>query len=337
MADAAITALLCEGVTCPQSTGLSGGFVLSIFIKEANKVETLIARNVAPLAATADMYANDTAITGAKAIAVPGELKGYWELHVKYGKLPWARLFDPVIELCRNGHVVSPYLAGVLQKERSAIMKAPSLRAVYVDPKTGDVYKAGDYVKLENLANTLEIIQVEGVNSMYGGGTIQKRLLEDIKEVGGIITADDFLQYRARWEQPIATKLKSNKTIYSAPLPASGSMVAFIMNVLDGFLGNSEIVESFQRIAEAFKYAYGRRTELGDSQFVANASNVQQELGEAAFALEKRRLISDHTTHNDHGHYGANFASADDHGTVHINILAANGDAISATSTINTM
>lgn len=56
VADAAIAALLCEGITCPQSTGLGGGFVMTIYHKETNKVETLIARDVAPLAATEDMY-----------------------------------------------------------------------------------------------------------------------------------------------------------------------------------------------------------------------------------------------------------------------------------------
>lgn len=336
MADAAVTALLCEGVTCPQSAGLGGGFVLSIFIKEANKVETLIARTMAPFAASPNMFANMSTVTGALAVAVPGELRGLWELHVKYGKLQWAQLIDPIIELCRKGHVVSSYLARILQRERDAIMKSPSLRAVYVDPKTGDVYKEGDYVKRHDLANTFEIIQIEGVNSLYGDGTLRKRFLKDIEEIGGIITKDDFTHYRARWEQPIVTKLKSNKTIYSAPLPASGSMVAFMMNVLDGFIIN-RLTPTYQRIAEAFKYAYGERTELGDSHYVQNALEVQRNLSDPAFAEEKRRQISDFETHNDYGHYGANFAAKDDHGTVHINILAANGDAISATSTINTL
>lgn len=70
MADAAITALLCEGVTCPQSTGLGGGFVMTIFTKQTNKVETLIARDVAPLMATEDMFVNVTKVAGGKAMYV---------------------------------------------------------------------------------------------------------------------------------------------------------------------------------------------------------------------------------------------------------------------------
>lgn len=76
VADAAIAGLLCEGVASPQSTGLGGGFVMTIYSKQTNHVETLIARDVAPLAATEDMFENAT-VTGGRAISVPGELKGF--------------------------------------------------------------------------------------------------------------------------------------------------------------------------------------------------------------------------------------------------------------------
>lgn len=310
---------------------------MTIFIKATNKVETLIARDAAPLAATENMFANVSEVAGGKAIAVPGELSGYWELHQKYGKLPWARLFDPVIELCRKGHVVSPYLSRILNREKQVVFQSPTLSAVYVNPKTGDVYQEGDYVKRNKLADTLEIIKVEGVNSIYGNGTIGKLLLEDIQEVDGIITAADFQQYKVRWEEPIMAKLQNNKTIYTTPLPSSGPLIAFMMNILDGFLSSSESITMLQRIAETFKYAYAERTGLGDAQFVKNASELEQLLINATYALEKRSRILDNQTFNSYSHYGAHFASKDDHGTAHVNILAANGDGISATATINTL
>lgn len=67
-ADAAIVALLCEGITCPESTGLGGGFVMTIFTKRTNSAETLIAREVAPFKATKDMFVNVTTITGGKSM-----------------------------------------------------------------------------------------------------------------------------------------------------------------------------------------------------------------------------------------------------------------------------
>lgn len=56
--------MLCEGVAFPQATGLGGGFMMTIFTKESNKVETLISRPVAPLAATEDMFINSTVMGG---------------------------------------------------------------------------------------------------------------------------------------------------------------------------------------------------------------------------------------------------------------------------------
>lgn len=57
--DAAIAALFCEGVASPQSMGLGGGFLMTIYIKETGEIETLNARETAPAAATKDMYAKN--------------------------------------------------------------------------------------------------------------------------------------------------------------------------------------------------------------------------------------------------------------------------------------
>lgn len=336
VADAAIAGLLCEGVASPQSTGLGGGFVLTIYRKETNRVETLIARDVAPLKATRDMFVNTT-VTGGLAVGVPGELQGYWELHQRYGVLKWHELFDPVIELCRKGHVVSPYLANILKNNKQKVENSPTLKEVYFNPKTNDVYKEGDLVKREKLAETLEIIRNEGAKTMYNNGTIARDIVQDIQEAGGIVTIEDLMLYRARWERPISLPLKNGKTLHTLSLPGSGALVAFIMNVLHDYLPNGESVLTMQRIAEALKFAYAKRTELGDGRFEESALEIVEQLTNQTFAMEIRNKINDLKTFNDYEHYGANFATPEDHGTSHINIIAPNGDAIAATGTINTL
>lgn len=335
-ADAAISTLLCEGVASPQSTGLGGGFVMTIYSKEKNVVETLIAREVAPLAATENMFV-DIPVTGGKAMATPGELKGYWELHQRYGKLKWSELFDPVIELCRKGHVVSPYLAKILHNSEKTIMASPTLVKLFVNAQTNDVVQAGDVVKRQKLADTLEILKMEGADSIYNNGTIAKLLVQDIQSVGGIVTIEDLMRYEVRWETPMSVSLRNNKTLYTIPLPGSGPLVTFIMNLLDDYLPSNQSTTAIQRIAEAMKFAYAKRSELGDYRFEDSILKVVQDLTDYNFAMEIRKKISDVSTHNDTEYYGAKFTSRDDHGTSHINIIAPNGDAIAATGTINTL
>lgn len=336
-ADAAISTLLCEGVASPQSTGLGGGFVMTIYIKEKNEVETLIARDVAPLAASENMYVNATKVTGGKSIAVPGELKGYWELHQRYGKLKWSEIFDPVIELCRKGHIVSPYLANILKTRKKIVTSSPTLAEIYVNPKTNDVYQAGDIVTRNKLADTLEILKKEGADSMYNNGTVAQMIVQDIQSVSGIVTIEDLMQYRVRWEQPISVSLKNNKTLYSLPLPGSGVLVNFMMNVLNDDLPAEQSLVSMQRIAEVMKFAYAKRSELGDSKYVDSVENVVKNLTDCNFAMQIRKKISDMITYNTTEYYGAKFSSKFDQGTSHINIIAPNGDAIAATGTINTL
>lgn len=70
------------------------------------------------------------------------------------------------------------------------------------------------------------------------------------------------------WQEPVAVELSDEHTLYSVPLPGSGSVLAFILNMLRGWVGNSAVpVDSplyWHRIIETFKFAYAKRTGLGD-------------------------------------------------------------------------
>lgn len=196
--DAAIATLFCDGVTCPQSTGLGGGFFMTIYTKETGIVETLDAREVAPLASTEDMFIGkpEASKIGGLAVAVPGELKGYYEAHKKYGKLPWKEIVDPIVKLCREGHIVSRYLEKVLKVREEQILKEPSLREVFIDPQTNQTWKQGDVLKRPKLAETLTKIAEEGADALYSkNGSLIQPFVQDVKNFGGIITEDDLLDY----------------------------------------------------------------------------------------------------------------------------------------------
>lgn len=253
--------------------GLGGGFFLTIYTKATGITQSLMARETAPKAANQDMFVGVEAVTGPKAIAVPGELKGYWELHKLYGRLSWAELITPSIELCRHGHVVTGYLSRILNTRRDLIQNTPSLAEIYINPATNDVWKQGDFIRRPKLAETLEIISREGVDTLYNNGTIAQLLISDLQEMGSIITYEDLLEYKVRWQKPEVSKLISNQTMYTSPLPGSGILVTYIMNILNGFLPDKS-VNVFHRITEAFKFAYAKRSELGDPQFLPGVNSV---------------------------------------------------------------
>lgn len=91
--------------------GIGGGFVANIYIHSERKAYTLNAKEVAPLAATEDMFKTaEEYLRSARTVAVPGEVKGYWELHKKYGSKPWKELVEPSIKLCENGMKLTQHM-----------------------------------------------------------------------------------------------------------------------------------------------------------------------------------------------------------------------------------
>ncbi|KAB0792868.1 hypothetical protein PPYR_14827 [Photinus pyralis] len=336
--DSAIATMACEGVAMPASTGIGGGFLMTIYIRENQSSVTLNAREVAPLHASENMYNSNPELSykGGLAVAVPGELRGYWYAHKRFGVLPWKEILEPVIDLCKQGNRVTPYMERTYKNNEWQIRKDPGLRAVFINPETNSTYKEGDYIKRLKLAETLEIIARDGANALYDG-VLTQPLLEDIREANGIITEEDLRTYRPIWMEPLVSKLSGEQTLYTTPIPGSGPILTFILNVLNGYLDETDInkVENWQKIVETFKYAYAKRSEMGDTDFV-DVRELMRNLTSQEYAKAIREKITVDRTFYTPDHYGASFtASKEDHGTANMVILAPNGDAVSVTGTIN--
>lgn len=127
--DSAITAAFCQGLTFPHSSGIGGGVVATVYIKATGTMETINSREVAPLAAHKDMYESELpSREGGLAVAVPGELKGLYELHQRYGKLKWEEVVQPVIDIATNGFKFSNNLVTVLSSRVDKINARPLFR-----------------------------------------------------------------------------------------------------------------------------------------------------------------------------------------------------------------
>ncbi|KAG5678928.1 hypothetical protein PVAND_008549 [Polypedilum vanderplanki] len=345
-ADAAICASLCQGIVVPQASGIGGGFLATIYTKNTAEIVTLNSREVAPLKATQELYLDNERATveGGLSIAVPTEVKGLHELHRRFGKLSWSRVLEPAIHVAEKGFKVPNYLARVLSQYEEKIRRTDGFKDFYVNPKTNEIYREGDTLKNPQLAETLKIIAREGANAIYSTeGSLGQKLVNEIQANGGIVTMNDLRIYQPKFAPSVAVKLFQGDTLHTTNLPSSGSIFAFILNILEGYKfhensfdfhrGNKLI---YHRIVEAFKFGFGFRTSLGDEtseEVVETLLNVL----DVDFANHIRAFINDEQTFNSSEYYRANTSVTIDHGTGHISILAPNGDAVALTSTINSI
>lgn len=125
--DAAIATLFCVGVVNPHSAGIGGGFMMAIYDSKTGTTSCLDALE-RPAVVTADNGNATSSKETNAAVAVPGQLAGYWAAHQRYGRLPWYRIVLPSAFLADDELIVSRNLAKVLQDNSDFILEEPSMR-----------------------------------------------------------------------------------------------------------------------------------------------------------------------------------------------------------------
>lgn len=114
---------------------------------------------------------------------IPGELYGYYKAHQLAGRLPWRDLFQPAIKLSEEGFVVSRSLAQALESDHERIKNSRSLAEIFVNPKTGSIYKQGNVIKRVKYANTLKNISENGYEVFYRGA-LASSVVQEINKNG---------------------------------------------------------------------------------------------------------------------------------------------------------
>ena len=159
----------------------------------------------------------DKSQLGALAIAVPGTVAGLFEIHKKFGTIPFEKLIEPAIQLAKNGVVATEAQAKRLNHQKISFRKVNQKRILY-----DQEWRTGDTIKNPLLAKTLERIQLHGRDGFYKGKTADL-IVEQTQKLGGIITKEDLEAYKVKWREPI-TFIYKDHTIISMPPPSSGGV-----------------------------------------------------------------------------------------------------------------
>ncbi|RZC50078.1 hypothetical protein C5167_018515 [Papaver somniferum] len=333
--DAAVATCLCLGVVYPMSSGIGGGGFMVVQSSSTGKAQAFNSRETAPSAASKDMYANNlmNKSYGALSVGVPGEIAGLHEAWLRYGKLPWAKLFQPSIKLAKEGFVVSPYLEMGINRTGSKILADTIGLGRILAPK-GKLLRAGDICYNVKLGRTLEIVAKQGPQAFYNGH-LGKKFVKDVKKAGGIITMKDLRDYKVDITDAVSVSVMGF-TVLGMPPPSSGTLgLSLVSNILSSY-GSLDFLKSplgLHRFIEALKHMFAIRMNLGDPKFV-NITKYEADMVSPSFAAKLRRKIFDNTTFSS-GYYLPKWSQLDDHGTTHFCIVDADRNAVSMTSTIN--
>lgn len=185
---------------------------------------------------------------------VGGFMKGVEAAHRKFGKLPFASLFDPAIYIAEQGMPVTPFLAEIFAFRDADIRRLPETRATLVKPD-GSPYVVGDVFRQPRLAETLRAVASQGADYMYGGPWGQK-LVAAVQADGGKMTIDDLRNYQVIWADPLTAPLRNGYSIHTSPTPNFGGVSLIeAQNLADaaGLCGGEHWTKSPQALRKALE------------------------------------------------------------------------------------
>lgn len=271
--DAAVAVQFALAVVYPQAGNIGGGGFL-VYRSKSGKTDCLDYREKAPAAATEKMYQDslgnvlaEKSRFGALAAGVPGTVDGMWEAHKKYGKLAWHELVQPAIDLAHKGFQITEQEANNLNAEKSNFIRQSTMMSPFIQMHE---WKVGDWLIQKDLANTLRRISDAGRDGFYTGATAA--LFEyDMKQRGGLITAEDLKNYHSVWRVPLEFDHEDLHIITMPPPSSGGIILAQLLKMValqPGLEKGFHSAEAVHLMAEAERRAYADRAKhMGDPDF----------------------------------------------------------------------
>jgi gamma-glutamyltranspeptidase / glutathione hydrolase len=327
--DAAVATAVAVGVLDPRMSSIGGNGFATIYVGKTHEVRALNFYGSAPQRATASVYQGKDYSHGFLSAPVPSCLKGYEALHKTYGKLPWARVLQPAIELAEDGFVIRQGLIDDMKEYQKVLQEFPS--TIKVLQPNGRWSMAGEIFRQPDLARTLKNIAKNGADAFYRG-TLAAHIAEFYQANGGVLSAEDLAGYQAKWVAPISTNYRGY-TFYTQPPSSSAIAVLEQLNMLEAYdlkaLGHNS-PEYLHLIGEVMRLAIADRNRyVGDPDFV---KVPVEKLLSKSYAAERRKLI--HLDSTIPVATAGDVDAQDDKHTTHLSVVDGDDNMVALTQTL---
>ncbi len=336
--DAAVATALALAVVHPGAGNLGGGgFAV---VRFGTAVDTLDFRETAPAAASRDMYVGDDGTpvrerswVGPLAAGVPGSPVGLYELHARYGRLPWQRVVSPAERLAGEGFVVSERLAREIAGSVSLLERFPETAAVWLPG--GSPPAAGTMMRLPQLATTLRNYRNNGPPALTQGPAAAA--IETVsRRYGGVLRAEDLAAYRVVWRRPVLFDAFGWKCA-SMALPSSGGIILGQTFAMLERLQWAELprfgADRIHLLAEVWRRSFADRYQLGDPR--TTHADASQLLASSWLDRRSRDIQRHRATPSARVRPWTEEDVLEPAATTHLSVVDAAGNAVSLTTTLN--
>ncbi|WP_322104165.1 gamma-glutamyltransferase family protein [Paraburkholderia sp. J41] len=304
--DAALAAAAAITVVEPVSNGLGSDCFALVW--DGAKLHGLNSSGVSPAAWNLDYfkrkYGEEHGLAnqpkrGWDTVTVPGAVAGWEALHAKFGKLPFADLLEPAIEIAERGHAI----ATIVQRKWSAAIPELKDQPGFADTfmPHGRAPEISELVRFPGHAKTLRALAEHGPRAYYEG-EIAERIAAFSRECGAAMTAADLRNYRPEWVEPIGKDYRGY-TVHEIPPNGQGIAALIALGILEQFDLASlkrDSIESQHLQIEAMKLAFA-----DVYRYVADPRSMEvtpEQMLDDAYLKSRAKLIDPkRATHFDFG------------------------------------
>ncbi len=351
--DAAVAAQMVLTLVEPQSSGIGGGALLLFWHRETGELHAWDGRETAPAAATPDLFLRPDgtpmafleAAIGGRAVGVPGTVAMLAAAHRAHGRLAWPALLAPAIALAEEGFAVSARLAAGIAGQAERLRPDPGARALWFHPD-GTPLAAGERLRNPALAATLRAIAAQGAAALQRG-PIAEAVVAAVRSHPtnpGRMTEADLAGYAPRRREPVCAPYRRFRVCGFPPPSSGGVAVAQIL----GLLGHFDIAaldpggaEAAHLLAEAGRLAFADRAlHLADPDFVRVPVRGLVDptyLTVRAQLIDRDRALAAPRAGNPPWREATAMSpqpAQPEHGTSHLSIVDAEGNAVAMTTTV---